>query len=127
MQAMRCKNCNAELDILQGSTVITCEYCGTQHLPNQEVRQVICQNNRTWAIKLVRASRNKFSLREIQDLIVDFNVLSGMYLDFESLPDHTTTTGAMREFVLFTERRGVLQHAFNVVIAARPELVAILL
>ena len=65
MALLKCKMCGGDLDIVEGSTVCVCEYCGTkQTVPSFDsekkiTQPLICQKAKQWGVQFISIEATK--------------------------------------------------------------------
>ena len=118
VKELQCQSCGAALDVkIQRAGVIRCNYCGSNHVLEAEVRTVIADNSSRFASQLFRVIDDSFSLEELKDLVLRLNeaLPAGYFLDYDDLPGGSQKAKA-RELVQWCRRREQLQPLVDTIV-----------
>lgn len=124
-EQLKCKSCFAPLDTTaKGGNIVKCEYCGTDNVLSNEVRQVMAQDTHQFRVALYKAIAHEFSHDDLRDLITRLSgeIPAVYFLDYESISGSTPSMKSLG-LVEWCGRRGLLQPLVDVVIAVRPAIV----
>ena len=119
---LTCQNCGAPLSVVdQGSAVVRCTYCGTDHAVAIPSSVPKADYSRQFTASLFRAISRRFTEAELKDLVLQLNaVLSEPYhLTYDDLTGEEKRSKA-RELVMWCERRRLLQELLDLIYAVRP-------
>jgi hypothetical protein len=119
---LQCKSCFAPLNTKkQHSNIITCEYCQTENVLSQEVRQVRAEYSHRFRVRLYEAISFSFgTMDDLRDLIIRLDgQIEHHRVDFESLSGSNTKMKSL-ELVGWCYRRTLLQELIDVALSLRP-------
>lgn len=126
MDGLNCSACNAPLPVIaQRGMIIRCDYCGTEHSLPKDVRVIVAENNRAFAVKLGNAIAGAFnSLDEVRYLVSHFSGMDnvvGYRLSFDDVYGSTVTLKCL-ELAMWAFRRQLLQDLTDAVVELRPRI-----
>lgn len=105
MKLLNCNNCNAELDLTQGTgNVIACGYCGGQHVLENSLRAISQVCGRDWLIFLKDAFVRCFDKNALEELCYDLFAQTG-YFGWEDM-DRGSITMTVLTIIQYSARRG---------------------
>jgi uncharacterized Zn finger protein (UPF0148 family) len=119
---LTCQSCGAPLSVGdQGSGVVRCTYCGTEHAVAIPSSAPKADYSRQFTASLFRAIARHFTEAELRDLVLQLDaVLSEPYhITYDDLAGGEKRSKA-RELVMWCERRRLLQALLDVIYAVRP-------
>ncbi|MEM7116838.1 MAG: hypothetical protein AAF614_30685 [Chloroflexota bacterium] len=125
VEKMQCQSCFANLNIKgQWSSIVVCDYCGTEHTLSESVKQIKAQDSQRFVVKLARMLASDFADEELEQLIFELNYAlprQCSILHPDDIGGNVRSTKA-RNLVSWCRRRRYLQPLVDTIVTLRPSL-----
>lgn len=124
VSALNCQACYAPLNLENTKFgICSCEYCGTQHNLDQQLKMKVGSFDRSFLVKLVGFMNKNMNLQDVADLTFTMSGDNRIYnrLHWDDIR-HTSLSCATRELATWCQRRGCLDVLVEYVVKERPML-----
>jgi hypothetical protein len=115
--------CYGNLDVISGSGIISCPYCGARNVLSENARKIVADDSHVFMVKLYQAIASSFcSVAELTELILLTSAeIRDSSLSYENIGG-STVSGKSLELVMWIKRRGFLQELVDVALSLRPRM-----
>lgn len=121
--SIQCVQCYGNLDVISGSGIISCPYCGAKNVLDENARRIVVDDSHVFMVKLYEAIATSFgSTEELTELILLTSAkIRDSSLSYENIRGNTVS-GKSLELVQWIKRRGFLQELVDVALSKRPRM-----
>lgn len=122
---IQCESCLGSLSLKNATSfIVSCPYCGTEHVIVDEAKLLTKNNERTLAFKLSKFINENFDLEGVKDLTYDLSATidSVHLLRYDNLSGQTLNAKP-RELAQWCYRHGELPDLFKLICKKRPKAV----